>query len=124
MLRTENSESTTGRKEARTSLTDPAFHVSLDQLPEIEREEILAARLEEQQREIDRQALGDLYKQTVGKDVESDEDEDAEGEEEDMDIDEDDEDEPPKKHVESNESDAEEPKRGSSRATTQRNSVS
>jgi len=83
----------------------------LDQLPEIEREEILAARLEEQQREIDRQALGDLYKQTVGKDVESDEDEDAEGEEEDMDIDEDDEDEPPKKHVESNESDAEEPKR-------------
>lgn len=81
--------------------------LSLDQLPEIEREQILAARLEEQQRELDRQALGDLYKQTVGKDVESD---DAEGEE-DMDIDEDSEDEKPSGKQQEPREEEEEPRR-------------
>jgi hypothetical protein len=62
-------------------------------LPEIEREEIIASRLEEHQKFVDRQQLAALYSRTNPGEAparDEDEEEDAEGEEDmemDMDID-------------------------------------
>jgi hypothetical protein len=73
---------------------------SLLGLPEIQREEIIASRLEEYQKFVDRQQLAALYTKTTGGDaLHSDggeDEEDAEGEQDmelDMDIDEDSEEE-------------------------------
>jgi hypothetical protein len=72
---------------------------SLLGLPEIEREEIIASRLEEHQKHLDRQQLAALYSRTNPGEAppqDQDADEDAEGEEDmemDMDIDQDSEEE-------------------------------
>ena len=74
--------------------------LSLLGLPEIEREEIIASRLEEHQKFVDRQQLAALYSRTNPGEAparaEEEDDEDAEGEEDmemDMEIDQDSEEE-------------------------------
>jgi len=73
--------------------------LSLLGLPEIEREEIIASRLEEHQKQLDQQQLAALFNRTNPGEAPSriqDPDEDAEGEEDmemDMDIDQDSDDE-------------------------------